>query len=864
MNFKTVMSKFARKEGEQITHTSLSGGSYHITSKSYDEFLKIYLDNMITNNKVLDLVERPFLINDTNILVIDLDLHQECNARVLTQEWIKSLCTIYIENILKYTNALDSSGLILLRERPYLYENNNVKYYKDGIHIYFPKIRLPTILLEDCRKKVIIECRNLGMFDMFLNKDDKNIIDGSLVKGNGFMMYGSDKPGLNGYQPKYEYDYYKEEKLISLDNWIRNENNVKELLNKIAPINSKNVITEVSDYGLEIMRESNTNKKKNTNNINKNSYDINLENDIINKNIDYDMIDKYLELLKDERWDDYENWIHIGMALVNIGGLSNNKCFELWKKHSKKSARYEDGCCYKYWKTFKYMPDDGYSMGSIKYWCEYDNPINFLSKSLLTHWDIMMRELGNFDNGLFRIFYLYFSEEVICTSLKSPRIYYIFNNQTCIWEEVDNTVLKSFFSEKMENILSEFKTLYNSKKDNINEDEYNKVMKIINQRLNYCRNHLNFGLIQAHINRFMINSDFNKKLNTKRDVISIREGVINLRTGNIRKREREDYFTYFLPINTTYENTDIFDKFLSDLMLDDEHLTDYVHRILGYFLSGETSEQLFFIFWGDSCNGKGVLCTLLENTLGPLFNQSTMDLIAYHNKATRSKDAANPSLMELEGKHLAIIDESDEKQKLAEGTVKYITGESLIKGRKLHSNRTSFIPYFKVCLLTNHKPDISLDEGLERRLRLVPFLAKFVNNPTEPNHRLKDPDLRNKFKNKKDLFFKWLVDGAKKYYEKRLDDIPDKMLTVKKEYYSEMDRLGAFLNEECDLSDKTGRVEINELYDRYKHFLKEEISYKKFSMEMKKKGYVSKRVKENKKFTRYFYGIKYLLDTDDL
>lgn len=75
--------------------------------------------------------------------------------------------------------------------------------------------------------------------------------------------------------------------------------------------------------------------------------------------------------------------------------------------------------------------------------------------------------------------------------------------------------------------------------------------------------------------------------------------------------------------------------------------------------------------------------------------------------------------------HLGLLiesDRADQVHRLAEGTVKRLTGGDRLKARRMREDFWSFDPSHTLVMLTNHKPIVGgADEGIWRRLRLVPF-----------------------------------------------------------------------------------------------------------------------------------------------
>ena len=216
-------------------------------------------------------------------------------------------------------------------------------------------------------------------------------------------------------------------------------------------------------------------------------------------------------------------------------------------------------------------------------------------------------------------------------------------------------------------------------------------------------------------------------------------------------------------------------------------------------------------------------------------------------------------MMALDGKRLCCVDESEKMEKLAEGAVKNLTGGLEVTGRDLREKTRSFTPYFKIVLLTNNKPEISTDDyATERRLVLIPFLAKFVNHPKEPFERLLDKHKGDELIKNIDIFFSWLGKGAKKYYKDGLQDMPSVAADAKKQYYQDNDELGEFITTCCDITDPLVKTSTAELFEYFKEYSgHKSMNIRSFAMKLKEKGFGPTQVKDKHNHTnlRGFLGI---------
>ncbi len=76
-----------------------------------------------------------------------------------------------------------------------------------------------------------------------------------------------------------------------------------------------------------------------------------------------------LRRLRTERRDDYDDWLHVGMALRELGAIG----YELWLAFSAPSPKFDIGVCQDKWQTFKPGGEcSGYTLASLYAWARDD------------------------------------------------------------------------------------------------------------------------------------------------------------------------------------------------------------------------------------------------------------------------------------------------------------------------------------------------------------------------------------------------------------------------------------------------------------------------------------------------------------
>ena len=286
-------------------------------------------------------------------------------------------------------------------------------------------------------------------------------------------------------------------------------------------------------------------------------------------------------------------------------------------------------------------------------------------------------------------------------------------------------------------------------------------------------------------------------------------GTVDLRTGELRPHRREDNLTKLCPTNfNRYAGSDHFDRFLEGVF--DGPTIDFMQRFFGYCLTGDVREQILAVFHGIGSNGKSTLLKAIEDTLGTDFSAAAPQSLLIEKKT----ESHPTELAGLFGKRLVIAQETNAGARLAEATVKILTGGDIISARRMREDFWTFPPTHKVVLVTNHRPRIvGNDHAIWRRLVLIPFTRKFWNpdkGETGPAELRQDKTLPVKLKSEAEGILAWMVQGCLDWQRTGLQ-IPDSVRAATAEYRSEQDTLGRFTDACCIRGDGV-RVKFSDLF----------------------------------------------------
>jgi putative DNA primase/helicase len=304
-------------------------------------------------------------------------------------------------------------------------------------------------------------------------------------------------------------------------------------------------------------------------------------------------------------------------------------------------------------------------------------------------------------------------------------------------------------------------------------------------------------------------------------------GVVELETGRRRDGTPADWMTKVAPV--AYEPTAIcprFEQFLGELFEDRPELVDYLQRAFGYGLTGMTTEQAFWIFFGLGANGKSTLLeTLFHHVFGSAHYGWTMPFPA----AGWSSSMSEYQKASLVGRRFVSTSEVTRRGHINEELVKSLTGDDTINARHPYGRPFQFVPVAKFFVRVNDKPIIR-DEthGMWRRVKLIEFTRTF---PV-------DTSLASTLAAEAPGILAWCVRGCLEWQRDGLRE-PACVQAATAEYREESDPLHEFLRDRC-VTHARARVGGLELFTAYRQWcdarqatIDERLSQKAFGLHVK-------------------------------
>ena len=640
--------------------------------------------------------------------------------------------------------------------------------------------------------------------------------------------------------------------------------------------------------------------------------------------INTEIFKKCLQCLSFDRIDNHDTYCKFVWCSRSLIGTEEG--YKLTMEKCKESNKFNIDNFNKKWNDGKY----NYSKKCLFEWAEKDNSELFKKNFA----DVYICNFGLY--SLDDIYYIIIAgnEEETTKKLKEYLVYnYITleeNTKTIfyldddnIWRETIGTAtyknkLYNFFKDilnfyiyRTENILKEkinnYEEIYEIGKGMIKEKEkkYKKKTKTENEiendkKINELQPEikkqlLNFisikekkmeiqNLFCKESHRFIASSltyitrhekSYSDIFNTDKDILSVNNGIIELKTMTLRERERDDMVTYACPVDyKPEEGYNFIEEKIKDAFSYDENGKIMLQNYLGYSVTGHTSENKFLICYGEGSNMKSVIDKLNNRIFGDkVYHQ-------INKEALKSKELNNDALYNMKSARFISVNETEDDDKFNWSLLKGLTGGDKVNIAAKFRNAISF--YHNACLIffTNSKPVLPVDAKFAERRRpiFLPFKKQFLDKSNiidmmeysdkkekEGLIGVKDRHLEDKLLNYSSQYLNWILKGTSNFYknDKKLI-IPDSIQSHILEEIENQDIIKNFIKENC-VDDSDFFIPSDDLYNKFlidEGKSKNDITKAAFSRKLKNLGYETKPKTHNGAKKRVYMGLRFIDDDE--
>ncbi|MGZ3682172.1 MAG: DNA primase family protein, partial [Ktedonobacterales bacterium] len=197
--------------------------------------------------------------------------------------------------------------------------------------------------------------------------------------------------------------------------------------------------------------------------------------------------------------------------------------------------------------------------------------------------------------------------------------------------------------------------------------------------------------------------------------------------------------------------------FLNSTFQSDQQLIAYLQMMLGYLLTGDTNEQVWFLFVGrKGRNGKGTLVETIRAVLGDYALPLDINVLLQKAQA-QDGNAPKPALAALVNARLATSQEPDggfkDSARWNASMLKDLTGQDVLQVRDLYGKSFSFLPMVKLIVSVNMVPETKEHTAaVWDRIIPIPFNRYFA-----PDERI--TNLRETLKAEASGILNWMLEG---------------------------------------------------------------------------------------------------------
>jgi phage/plasmid-associated DNA primase len=373
--------------------------------------------------------------------------------------------------------------------------------------------------------------------------------------------------------------------------------------------------------------------------------------------------------------------------------------------------------------------------------------------------------------------------------------------------------------------------------------EGEEAEKLHKERLDYLKYYEKINtpsyisLCKSYLKVPLCDNDFEDKLDVNPNMLAFKNGMVDLKTGELRPGgiQWDDYLTDtirydYVPANP--QKTKELKGYLKQILNNDDSHLEYFLQILGFSFLGtpHLEKSLYFMIdgteGGKGDNGKTFYFDILD---------SLMPHYVYKSKGTLLEDGnskVHKQLCMTKGKRLVWTDEFSRTKKMNAVLMKELADGKTIENEILFGTSDKINVLFKMFVLSNFMIKIdAMEEAVFNRYKQASFCSNFDRTGTLKKAKpellkfIADVHLGDKIKTEyRNEVFGLIVEYAKKYNGKI--EIPPKFLGDAKEAKLKNDEFGLWFNDNLTYSDKEriSMQKIIELSHFKNDFIKEGMS----------------------------------------
>ena len=447
-----------------------------------------------------------------------------------------------------------------------------------------------------------------------------------------------------------------------------------------------------------------------------------------------DIIDRLLPLLNRERVENDHYWLDVGKAIYNTDRSEHG--LNLWIRFTERSDVHSADDCRTYYPTFGL--DNVLTYKTIAWYARLDSPEAYEDWHKQWCLPMMMKATTgshtDVATALYRIYWLDF----VCASVGKRRWYHFTNHK---WTELDDGVtLRRKFSTEFKNRFEKISTDLSWKRQEATEERDKHALSVEIKKIETLIGKLGTVHFKQSVMReaaeLFHNDKFDDSLDANHYLMGLLNGILEVCDGYacVREGKPEDYVSKSCNIywmsNFTWKHP-LVERCMKWMrqVFPDPQLLHYSLKLFASCLKGRNSDKIFPVLTGEGDNSKSMIKKLFEAAFGSYCHTFPTTLLT----AKRSNSSApNPELAGAKNTRTCFLQEPNSDDTFQNGVLKELTGGDKFFARLLNHNGGPLEATFKLLFLCNKVPVIpTSDKAVKNRLRIVPFLSKWVHDAPE-------------------------------------------------------------------------------------------------------------------------------------
>jgi putative DNA primase/helicase len=292
-------------------------------------------------------------------------------------------------------------------------------------------------------------------------------------------------------------------------------------------------------------------------------------------------------------------------------------------------------------------------------------------------------------------------------------------------------------------------------------------------------------------------------------MLNCENGVLDLRSGELLPHDPALRLTQLAAVAYDPDaRSELWERFIHDVTCGDEEIAGFLQQSFGLALTADVSDEVLICHNGGGCNGKSTALEAIAAMLGDYAGVAPPGLFS-----ARNFDSHPTEIAALYRKRFVSAIEQEANRALREALVKSLTGGDTIRTRRMREDFWEMKPTWHIHIAYNRAPRLSgTDDGIKRRLRVVPWAASFKDRPDlTVKERLLGPAERPGI-------LAWCLDGLRRRLAIGRLESPAAVMLATDEYIEDEDLVGRFVAD-CCIEGPREEAEIRDTLAAFKRWM---------------------------------------------